>query len=107
MGDQAPSRHLLINQTNGILQFTGSKYVAYRALPHKAYLSRRELAQFLENDMFRAPFIPAEEDHQLAWTLGCVWGVLYNLGQWVKSIMHTRERFNSWFRQMLRLPGGP
>jgi hypothetical protein len=75
MGDQAPSRHLLINQTNGILQFTGSKYVAYRALPHKAYLSRREPAQFLENDMFRAPFIPAEEDHQLAWTLGCVWGV--------------------------------
>jgi hypothetical protein len=75
MGDQAPSGHLLINLTNSVLQLASGKYVANRALPHKAYLSRRELAQLLDNDMFRAPFMPVAENHQLAWTLGCVWGV--------------------------------
>jgi hypothetical protein len=82
MGDRAPSRASLINQTNSTLQFAGRKYGVNRVAKGKVFLSRIELEILLEQDMVRSAYLPSTENHHLAWVLGCICGVRPGSIEW-------------------------
>lgn len=85
MNDRAPPRWIIINASNETLQRIGRQLGLNRNRRIKTYFGRLELAQLLDWDTLRSPYLPLTESHHLAWCFGCVCGVRPGSIGWSKN----------------------